>query len=66
MLQNVMFHKKKWNYHETINDGAIDINETIKYSAIGMESLFAGHHFLKQAKNRRSDWSLRRAMPIAC
>ena len=29
MLQNVMFHKKKWNYHETIHDGAIDIKETL-------------------------------------
>ena len=39
MLQNVMFLKKKCNYHETIHDGAIGIKETIWYSAIGMKSL---------------------------
>jgi len=29
MLQNVMFLKKKWNYHETIHDGAVGIKEII-------------------------------------
>ena len=28
MLQNVMFLKKKRNYHKTIHDGAIGIKET--------------------------------------
>ena len=41
-----IFLKKKRNYHETIYDGAI-----------GMTSRLVG--FLKQAKNRMSDWSLR-------
>jgi len=41
----MMFLKKKRNYHETIHDGAI-----------GMTSRVVG--FLKQAKNRVSDWFL--------
>jgi len=40
-----MFLKKKWNYHETIHDGAM-----------GMTNRLAG--FLNQAKNRVSDCSL--------
>jgi len=40
-----MFLKKKGNYHEIICDGAI-----------GMTCRLVG--FLKQAKNRVSDWSL--------
>jgi len=48
--------QEKRNYYETIHDGAIGIKETILNSAIGMESLFVGHCFLKQAKNRVSDW----------
>jgi len=40
-----MFLKKKRNYRETVHDGAV-----------GMTSRLVG--FLKQAKNRVSDWSL--------
>jgi len=40
-----MFLKTKRNYHETMHDGAI-----------GMTSRLVG--FLKQAKNRVSDWLL--------
>ena len=50
MLQNAMFLKKQWNYHETIHDGAIGIKETSQYSAIGMKSRFVSHRFLKLAK----------------
>ena len=40
-----MFLKKKRNYHETIHDGAMYMTNR----PVG---------FLKQAKNRLSDWSL--------
>jgi len=55
-----MFFKKKVNYLETIHDGAIGINETMNDVAVDMKKRFVGHRFLKQAKNRVSDWSLKR------
>jgi len=45
ILRNIMFLKKKINCHETIHNGSI-----------GMASRLVG--FLKQVKNRVSDWSL--------
>ena len=60
-----MFLQKKRNYHETIFDDAIGITGTIEDSAIGMKSRFVGHRFLKQAKNRVSDWSFR-SKAITC
>jgi len=58
-----MFSKKKRNYHETIYNGAIGIKETFWDSAIDMKRGLVG--FLKQGKNRVSDWSSRRNA-IAC
>ena len=58
-----MFLKKKRNYHETIYNSAIGVKETFWDSAIDMKSRLVG--FLKQAKNRVSDWSFRRNT-IAC
>ena len=52
-----MLLKNNINYHETIHDGAIGIKVTIQDSAVGMKNRFVGHLFLKQAKNRVSDWS---------
>jgi len=51
-----MFLKKKRNYHESIYGGAMDIKETFWHSSIDMKSRLVG--FLKQAKNRVSDWFL--------
>ena len=60
-----MFLKIKRNYQESIHNGAVGIKETIYDSAVRIESRFEGHRFLKQAKNRVSDWSFRRNA-IAC
>jgi len=48
-----MFLKKR-SYHETINNGAIVIKETIYDSAIGMKNQFVGHRLLEQTTN----WSV--------
>jgi len=44
---------------------ALDIKETIWDCAIGMKSRCVGHRFLKQTKNRVSDWSFQ-SNAIAC
>jgi len=46
-----MFLKKKRNYYETTTG----MKQTIQDRAIGLESWFVRHRFLKQAKNRVSD-----------
>ena len=51
-----MFLKKKRSYQETIYGGAVDIKETFYHSSVDMKSRLVS--FLKQAKNRVSDWSL--------
>ena len=45
----------KRNNYKTIHDGAV-----------GMKSRFVGHRFLKQARNRVSDWSFRSKFPRRC
>jgi len=47
MLRNIIFFKKKRNYHESIYDGAIGMKETFWVSFIDMKSGFVD--FLKQA-----------------
>jgi len=47
MLRNIIFLKKKRNYHESIYDGAIGIKETFWVSSIDMKSGL--EDFLKQA-----------------
>ena len=62
ILENSISQEKR-NYHETIYDSAIGIKETFEDSSTDMKSRLVG--FLKQAKNRVSDWYFRRNA-IAC